>query len=126
MRKTTTAAIVLLGSLTALPAMAQTAWTGNRLIVQGATTNGCNIEVVRASYRGSGEIMLSMRNLGGQTVRASGDTLLEGDNQSKIGWIRSLAISAGGQSGTNIGTPFGGPLAGTRLRVNITSCVRVT
>lgn len=128
MRKTLTAATILLGSLTALPATANTTWPSGSFSLQGGNPNTCNIARVSATHNGSAlsEIRVTLRNRGTQSVRLDGTALLVGTNQSKTGTLASVFIPAGGQATTSAGYPFGGALSGTTLRVTIVNCRAAT
>lgn len=113
--------------LTTLPAAAQqTNWTGANLIVNGATANGCNIEVFEASHFGTATngIRIGLINRGTSAVRAFAHVVLAGPAGTKVNPEFSLGMSPGvGAVSNRAGTPFEGSLAGTRLTVNITRCV---
>ena len=121
------AAIGLL-ALAPLPALANTSWSGSTLVLQGGTTNGCNITKVSASHTGSdlSEMRVILRNRGTRTVRISGDTELSGQGQRKTGTLGSVQIAPGQTGTTTAGYIYGGSLAGTTLRINITACQVVT
>jgi hypothetical protein len=128
MRKTIIAALILASALAATPALADTTWTGNNLVLNGGTTNGCNITKVSASHTGSdlSEMRVILRNRGSRTVRISGDTELSGQGQRKTNSLGSVQIAPGQTGTTTAGYIFGGSLAGTTLRINITACQVVT
>ena len=123
----TLAAIGIL-ALTPLPALADTSWSGNTLQLTGGTINGCNIQKVSASHTGSAlsEMRVILRNRGTRTVRISGDTELSGQGQRKTNSLGSVQIAPGQTGIATAGHIYGGSLAGTTLRINITSCQVVT
>lgn len=113
--------------LAALPAAAQTTiWNGSNLIVNGATVNGCNIQVTEASHFGAAtnSIRVGFLNAGQDTVRVFAHVVLTSPTGTKanpefsVGMARGLAAMT-----SRAGGPFEGSLAGTRLTVNITRCV---
>lgn len=126
MRQFTIPTLTALGllALTPLPALADGSWSGNTLVLTGGTTNGCNIQRVSASHTGStlSEMRVILRNRGSRTVRIGGDTELSGQGQRKTGSLSSVQIPPGQTATTAAGYPYGGSLASTTLRINITSC----
>ena len=124
MRKLLLATPLLLATLPA--AAQQTNWTGPNLIVNGATANGCNIELSEASHFGTAEnsIRIGFINNGPTPVRAYAHVLLTGPAGTKVNPEFSIAMASGiGGISNRVGGPFAGSLAGTRLTVNITRCV---
>ena len=120
------ATLALLGSIVALPAMAQTAWTGPNRVFNGANAGGCTLRLVQATHQGNtlSNIFATIQNRGNQAVRIGGQAELSGNNQRKSGPFGPVAIPAGGQQQVQLMTPFGGALAGTTLTVTITSCTQ--
>jgi hypothetical protein len=113
--------------LATLPSAAQqTNWSGSNLIVNGATTNQCNIKVTEASHYGAANngIRVSFLNAGADTVRVFAHVVLTGPTGTKVNPEFSVAMAPGVGATTNrAGTPFEGSLAGTRLTVNVRNCV---
>ncbi|UPY38613.1 hypothetical protein [Sediminicoccus sp. KRV36] len=124
MRKLLLATPLLLATLPA--AAQQTNWTGPNLIVNGATANGCNIEISEASHFGTANnsIRIGFINNGPTPVRAYAHVVLTGPAGTKVNPEFSIAMASGiGGISNRVGGPFEGSLAGTRLTVNITRCV---
>lgn len=130
MRRFTIPTLTAIGllAMTSLPALANTSWSGNSLVLAGGTTNGCSIAKISASHTGSdlSEMRVILRNRGTRTVRISGDTELSGQGQRKTGSLGSVQIAPGQTGTTTAGYIYGGSLAGTTLRINITACQVVT
>lgn len=120
------AALALLGSIAAMPAMAQTSWTGPNRLLGGGTLNGCDLRLVQATHSGGmlSSIFATLQNRGTRPVRISGTAELRGTDQRKSGPFGPLTIPAGGQQQVQTFPPFGGSLAGTTFAVTITSCVQ--
>ena len=112
--------------LAALPATAQqTIWSGPNLVVNGATTNGCNIQVTEASHYGaaSNSMRIGFFNAGPQRVRVFAHAVLTGPAGTRVNPEFSVGMFPGvGGVSLRAGSPFEGSLAGTRLTVNITQC----
>ncbi|MBS7788767.1 hypothetical protein KTR66_02100 [Roseococcus sp. SDR] len=113
--------------LAALPAAAQqTNWNGPNLIVNGATANGCNVEVFEASHFGTANnsIRIGIVNRGTVAVRVFAQVVLTGPQGTKSNGEFSIAMFPNvGAVSNRAGTPFEGSLAGTRLTLNIARCV---
>lgn len=113
-----------LGAGATLPAAAQTTqWSGSNFII--TPLPNCRVAVERAYLAGSGSsaaIHLVFRNRGTQPVSLTTQVTLEGNGQTKSGSFGPFRIVPGGVSDRQTLPPFGGPLAGTTLRVTFQAC----
>lgn len=118
------AALAILGSIAALPATAQTSWTGSNRVLVGGNTGGCALRLVQVTHSGGmlSSIFATIQNTGTRPVRVSGTAELSGSGQRKSGPFGPVGIAPGGQQMVQTFTPFGGPLAGTRFTVTVTAC----
>lgn len=118
------AALAILGSIAALPAMAQTTWTGANRVLAGGSLGGCNLRLAQVTHSGGmlSNIFITLQNRGSRPVRVGGTAELRGTNQRKFGPFDPVTIAAGGQQQVQTFTPYGGSLAGSTFTVTITSC----
>lgn len=118
--------LVILAALAfATPALADHSWSGARLVFEGGDMNGCRIRLGSASYtdRPGSQMRVELSNLAMMPVRVTGTTQLSGPNVTANGSLRSVEIEGRGRAGTTAGQlPLGASLAGSTLRVTITSC----
>ncbi len=131
MRKTLTAATLLLAALASQPAQAQSAytWQGPTLQSAGLNTNGCNLRVPSATHSGSlglSNIFVTVQNRGTGAVRITGDVELSGNNSRKTGSISGIVQGNSQTASMQAMTPGGSTRDGTTLRVRITTCVPYT
>ncbi|WP_431302183.1 hypothetical protein [Sediminicoccus sp. BL-A-41-H5] len=115
--------------MAALPAAAETGhvWTGSDLVVNGATMNGCNIQVTGAIvWVGTNNpLRVQMYNAGERFVWISAHTVITGPQGTKVN--PEFRASMMPYSAYNImggGEAPQGSLANTRLTVDITNCAQ--
>ena len=120
------AALGLLLATITLPAAAQsTSWSGNRLVLTPLSGSPCRIALDRAYLQGSGwsaSIHVVFRNRGTTPSSVTANLELVGQDQRKTSPHGPFTIPAGSVADRDIMAPFGGSLANTTLRVNITAC----
>lgn len=118
-----------LGAGAALPAAAQsTTWSGASLVFTPLSGTNCRLALDRAYLQGSGSmatIRVVFRNRGTTPVSVTANIELQGNGQRKSGAEGPFTIPANTTSDQQTLYPFGGSLAGTTLRVNITACTRM-
>lgn len=120
------AALALFLATIALPAAAQTtSWSGNRLVLTPLSGSPCRIALDRAYLQGSGwsaSVHVVFRNRGTAAISVTANVELVGQEQRKISPHGPFTIATGSVADRDIMAPFGGSLANTTLRVNITAC----
>jgi hypothetical protein len=115
-----------IGAGASLPAAAQsTTWSGSNLVFTPLSGSTCRLALDRAYLHGSGpmaSIHVVLRNRASRPVSVSVNVELLGNNQRKSGAEGPFPIAANATLDRQTLYPFGGSLAGTTLRVNVTAC----